>query len=128
MSAILIADDNARYLYLPRFFLKKDHAASEAGDGSRLSSRFRQGPSIIILKAIQIPGLHGLEVARIIKTKRPDQSATITARVLPGDEEQIKQADCIGFIKRPIDPGSNRYCCLLFNTLHKDIVNANLSR
>jgi len=39
MNAILIVDDTARNLYLPRFFLEKDFTLSEAGDAEPASAR-----------------------------------------------------------------------------------------
>ena len=63
----------------------------------------------MILVDIQLPGVNGLDLARVIRADARIQQVPIiavTADAMKGDEEKAGAAGCSGYIAKPIDVDS----------------------
>ncbi len=60
----------------------------------------------LILMDIQLPGMDGLEVARILRDD-PDKQripiVALTAHAMHGDDHRAREAGCSGYITKPIE-------------------------
>lgn len=104
---ILCIEDNAtNMLLVSRIVGAEKHELLAAEDGpTALELLKTQRPDMILLD-INIPGIDGLELARIIKAD--DRLASIpvvatTANVLAGDREKCLAAGCDEYLPKPLD-------------------------
>ena len=107
MSNILVVEDNPVNMELVRDLLEiNGHDVFEASNGQaaiEIASRVK--PDLILMD-IQLPGIDGLEAARIISGNN-DLShipiVALTAFAMKADENKAKASGCVGFITKPID-------------------------
>jgi len=104
---ILIVDDNPANLKLVSFLLSsKGYAVHTAADAVQALSKLETLRPRLILMDIQLPGMDGLELTRIIKA-RPSLRGTlvlaVTAFAMKGDERKAIDAGCDGYVTKPID-------------------------
>ena len=107
-ESILIVDDNPVNLKLARVVLAGAgfavRTAVDAEDALALLGRVP--PPQLILMDLQMPGMDGLELTRLLK-KDPDLAKTVivalTAYAMKGDEGKALEAGCDGYISKPID-------------------------
>jgi CheY-like chemotaxis protein len=104
---ILIVDDNAANLKLARVLLSSEgyqvRTAADANEAITLLTEFR--PRLILMD-LQIPGMDGLQLTRLIKSNPATQSIIIialTAYAMKGDEAKAISAGCDGYMAKPID-------------------------
>lgn len=104
---ILIVDDNPVNMKLLSFVLDGRgydiRTAIDAQDALTQLNDFR--PQLILMD-IQLPGMDGLELTRMLKADPTHRSAIIvavTASAMKGDEERAVAAGCDGYITKPID-------------------------
>ena len=109
---ILIVEDNEKNLKLVRDVLRHTgYQTIEAGtgeDGIRLAKE--RGPALILMD-IQLPGMDGLELTRLLKSDpqtRSIQIVALTAYAMKGDEEKALAAGCDGYVTKPLDPDALR--------------------
>jgi len=60
----------------------------------------------LILMDIQMPGMDGLELTRLLKADartRPIVIVAFTAYAMKGDEAKFRAAGCDGYLSKPID-------------------------
>lgn len=72
---VLVVDDNADFRLLVRRILELDHAAfscSEAADGYRALQHLREFEADIVLIDYTMPGMDGVELARLINREHPN--------------------------------------------------------
>ncbi len=109
MSAtILLIEDNEQNRYLTTFLLEHSgHRVIHAADGPTgidLASRERYD---MILLDIQLPGMSGYDVARVLRS-RPALAhvpiVAVTSYAMVGDRETAILAGCDGYLEKPIDP------------------------
>jgi len=107
---ILLIEDNDQNAYLVEFLLGERGwtiiQATEGSTGLKLADR--ETPDLILLD-IQLPGMDGYEVARMLRSKKHLEETPIiavTSYAMPGDRESCLAAGCTGYIEKPIDPGS----------------------
>src|SRR6266699_863150 len=106
-ESILIVDDTPMNLKLTSVLLSGDgyqvHTACDAEHALELLKGLR--PHLILMD-VQMPGMDGLELTRVLK-RNPDTRAipvvALTAYVMRGDEERTREAGCDGYITKPID-------------------------
>jgi CheY-like chemotaxis protein len=82
------------------------HAATDAQDALRQLQTLQ--PDLILMD-IQLPGVNGLDLARVIGADPRMQHVPIiavTAYAMKGDEERARAAGCSGYIPKPIDVDS----------------------
>jgi two-component system, cell cycle response regulator DivK len=107
---ILIIEDNLQNRYLATFLLeKRGHQVLQAVSGSQgLEIASEAHPDLILLD-IQLPGMHGHDVARAFKSDPALKSipiVAVTSYALVGDRERCLEAGAEGYIEKPINPES----------------------
>jgi CheY-like chemotaxis protein len=105
---VLLIEDNEQNRYLATFLLEKNGysvvAALDGAQGIQLGNTV--DPAIILLD-IQLPVMHGYDVARALRSIASLRSVPIiavTSYAMAGDREKALAAGCDGYIERPIDP------------------------
>ena len=106
-ESILVVDDNLANARLVSFLLERKgylvRTAVDAHDALTVLEVFQ--PELILMD-IQLPGMDGLELTRILKAdprRRHIAIIALTAYAMKGDEERAKEAGCDGYVSKPID-------------------------
>jgi CheY-like chemotaxis protein len=104
---ILVVDDNDVNLELVRDLLEDQgyrvRVAIDANDAIAVLHDFR--PRLILMD-IQLPGMDGLTLTRMLKANpsmRDIRIVGLTGYAMAGDEERILAAGCDGYMAKPID-------------------------
>ncbi|MBI2383859.1 MAG: response regulator [Gammaproteobacteria bacterium] len=105
---VLVVDDNEVNLRLTRVVLLKSgsfevRTANSAEAALTVLAEFR--PRLILMD-IQMPGMDGLTLTRLLKSKPETRDIVVvalTAYAMKGDEERAYAAGCSGYITKPID-------------------------
>jgi two-component system cell cycle response regulator DivK len=104
---VLAVEDNiSNMILISRVVEAEGYELLEADDGNlALELLDREVPDLILLD-INIPGIHGLELAQ--RLKADDRLAHIpliatTANVLMGDREKCLEAGCDDYLPKPLD-------------------------
>tara|TARA_A100000171_G_scaffold50945_1_gene63681 strand:- start:1155 stop:1571 length:417 start_codon:yes stop_codon:yes gene_type:complete len=107
---ILIIEDNEQNRYLLTFLLEKHgHTVQAAIDGPSGIRKAQQWLPDLILLDIQLPTMHGYDVAARL---RRDVSTghipivAVTSYAMPGDRERAIGSGCKGYVEKPIDPAT----------------------
>lgn len=106
-KTILAIEDNfSNMLLISRVIEAEGYDLIRAEDGtSALELLAKETPDLILLD-INIPGIHGLDLARHLKSNerlaRIPLIAT-TANVLLGDKERCLEAGCDAYLPKPLD-------------------------
>lgn len=105
---VLLIEDNARNRYLATFLLEaRGHevVAAESGPlGIELAAKVH--PDVILLD-IQLPGMDGYAVARLLKSHSQLSHipiVAVTSYAMVGDREKVMASGAEGYIEKPIDP------------------------
>lgn len=104
---ILAIEDNfSNMLLISRVVEAEGYDLMRAEDGnSALELLGRETPDLILLD-INIPGIHGLDLARHLKADdrlAPIPVIATTANVLLGDKERCLEAGCDDYLPKPLD-------------------------
>ena len=109
MSAdrILIVDDNLMNLQVTRLLLTAEGFEIQTATDSQgaLAAIATSRPHLILMD-IQLPGMDGLELTRVLKSNPETRDIVIvalTAYAMKGDEERSRSAGCDGYVTKPID-------------------------
>ena len=104
---VLIVDDNPQNLKLARLVLATEgydvRTAIDAEQALRVLEEFM--PRVILMD-LQLPGMDGLELTRLLKAdpaRRSIQIIALTAYAMKGDDAKALAAGCDGYITKPID-------------------------
>jgi two-component system cell cycle response regulator DivK len=106
MSAIIMhVEDNPSNRMLIRDLLHfRGYRVVEVSDGGEaLAAAERERPDIILMD-VQLPGLSGLEAARLIKARddlRHIPIVAVTSFALSGDDKKALAAGCSAYITKP---------------------------
>ncbi|HYN22103.1 MAG TPA: response regulator [Thermoanaerobaculia bacterium] len=104
---ILIVDDNPVNLKLVRVLLKSHgFEVRTAGDAEEAQAELKKLTPRLILMDIQLPGMDGLELTRLLKADPARRGVIIvglTAFAMKGDKAKMLAAGCDGYISKPID-------------------------
>lgn len=104
---VLIVDDNPTNLKLVRTLLAGDeYEIRTASDGREALDVLTKFHPRLILMDIQMPGMNGLELTRLLKSDSRTRDiivVAITAYAIPGDEARMLKAGCSGYVTKPID-------------------------
>lgn len=107
-NRILVIEDNEQNMYLMHFLLEvKGHTVIEALNGEEGIRHAQNSNPDIILLDIQLPGMDGYEIARIIRKTAGLEKIPIiavTSYAMPGDREKVLAAGATDYIEKPIDP------------------------
>lgn len=103
---LCIEDNRSNMLLVARIVEAEKHQLLQATDGrTALALLDTERPDLILLD-INIPGISGLELARIMKSRAELQDIPLiatTANVLVGDRERCLQAGCDEYLPKPLD-------------------------
>ena len=105
---VLLIEDNAQNRYLLTYLLEQSgYRVTVAADGpAGIELASEQLPDLILLD-IQLPTMHGYDVARALRklnALRAIPIIAVTSYAMPGDREKSLEAGCDGYIEKPIDP------------------------
>jgi len=103
---VLVVEDNQVNRKLVRNVLRsKGYRVLEAATGEDALKLLKEQPADVVLMDLQLPGMDGFEVTRRIKAD-PQLGdlpiVALTAHVGQNDEQQAKDAGCVGFLTKPI--------------------------
>ena|SRR5450631_2319554 len=106
-ARVLIVDDNALNVQLASFVLTQaafeTESAADAQEALKLIPVFR--PDLILMD-IQMPGMDGLALTRMLKADpvtRDIVMVAFTAYAMKGDEVKFRAAGCDGYLRKPIE-------------------------
>ncbi|MBI2382891.1 MAG: response regulator [Gammaproteobacteria bacterium] len=106
-ETILIVDDNEVNLRLAKALLvRAGFHVLTAGDAEQALSLLRGVQPRLILMDIQMPGMDGLTLTRLLKSAPATRDIVIvalTAYAMKGDDEKAYAAGCSGYLIKPID-------------------------
>ena len=104
---VLIVDDNATNLKLVRVLLTAEgfdvQVASDAEEALKILDCFV--PQIILMD-VQLPGMDGLELTRLLKAdprRRDIIIIALTAYAMKGDDERARAAGADGYLSKPVN-------------------------
>jgi|SRR5690606_22990067 len=105
---VQVIEDNEQNRYLLSFLLTAHgHKVSTAVDGPTGIKMAQALQPDLILLDIQLPGMHGYDVARGLRECPELQDTVIiavTSYAMPGDREKAIGAGCNSYMEKPIDP------------------------
>ncbi len=104
---ILIVDDNAQNLKLAKvILLGEGYEVRTAVDAESALSVLESFTPRLILLDVQLPGMDGLALTRLLKAD-PRRSGIIiiavTSYAMKGDDQKAFAAGCDGYMSKPID-------------------------
>jgi CheY-like chemotaxis protein len=106
-ATILIVDDNPTNLKLAADVLEfEGHTVARARDAEEAQQVLKHTRPNLILMDIQMPGLDGLTLTRLLKANLAHQHipvVALTAFAMKGDEDKAREAGCHSYIIKPIE-------------------------
>jgi CheY-like chemotaxis protein len=104
---LLIVDDNALNLKLARLLLTgAGYEVRTAGNAEEALELLKTYHPRLILMDIQLPGMDGLALTRLLKGDPATEHIIIialTAYAMKGDEERALASGCAGYFTKPLD-------------------------
>jgi two-component system, cell cycle response regulator DivK len=104
---ILIVDDNPQNLKLARVLLAGEgYDVETAVDAEDALRKLAVMTPRLILMDLQLPGMDGLELTRVLKrdpARRGIVIVALTAYAMKTDEERAHEAGCDGYVSKPLD-------------------------
>jgi CheY-like chemotaxis protein len=108
-ATILIVDDNPTNLKLAADVLAcEGHTIARARDADEAQEVLKHTQPNLILMDIQMPGMDGLTLTRLLKANpsyRHIPVVALTAFAMKGDEDKAREAGCHSYIIKPIETG-----------------------
>jgi CheY-like chemotaxis protein len=108
-ATILIVDDNSTNLKLAADVLEcEGHTIARACDAEEAQEVLKHTKPNLILMDVQMPGMDGLTLTRLLKANPSYQHIPIvalTAFAMKGDEDKAHEAGCYAYITKPIETG-----------------------
>jgi len=106
-NRILLVEDNPSSRQLAKMVLSASgfdvETASDGNEGLRLA---RASAYDLVLMDVELPGMDGLTVTRMLKSDAKTAAVPIvamTANAMKGDEQEAIAAGCSGYITKPIE-------------------------
>lgn len=103
---ILIVEDNDTNMKLFHDLLDAHgYDTLQTKDGREVLAIMREKHPDLILMDIQLPGMSGLEITKLIKADDELKSipiVAVTAFAMKGDEEKMRLSGCDAYIAKPI--------------------------
>jgi CheY-like chemotaxis protein len=104
---ILVVDDNPTNLKLACDLLEiEGYQVERAKDAEDALVMIQARPFDMVLVDIELPGMDGLALTRLLKAEPKTKSLTIvalTAFAMKGDDQKAFDAGCSGYLTKPID-------------------------
>lgn len=105
-KTILIVEDNqANMMFFQDLLEAKGYQTLQSANGDEVMELTRRHKPDLILMDIQLPGLSGLDVTKMLKADEDLKHIpviAVTAFAMKGDEEKIRQAGCDDFVSKPV--------------------------
>ena len=105
-ATVLIVDDNPTNLKLAADVLEcEGYSVLRAQDAEEAQDILKRTTPDLILMDIQMPGMDGLTLTRLLKANPAYQHIRIvalTSFAMKGDEQKAREAGCDGYITKPI--------------------------
>jgi CheY-like chemotaxis protein len=106
-ATILIVDDNPTNLKLAADVLEcEGHTIARACNADEAQEVLKHTQPNLILMDIQMPGMDGLTLTRLLKANPSFQHipvVALTAFAMKGDEDKAREAGCHSYIIKPIE-------------------------
>lgn len=104
---VLVVDDNPTNTKLLTFVLTtRGYEVRSAEHADQALAVLQQFKPELILMDIQLPGMDGLALTRLLKADPATRDilvVAVTAAAMKGDDERAREAGCDGYITKPID-------------------------
>ncbi len=104
---VLLVDDNAINLTLGSELIRLwGHQCVEAQNAEQALQAFEQQEFDILLVDIQMPGIDGIKLMKMLRERAPDLKALIvalTANVLPEQKQELIDQGFDGYLGKPLD-------------------------
>jgi CheY-like chemotaxis protein len=109
-ATLLVVDDHPVNLKLACDLLESEgYTVLRAQDAAQAQAVLAHTLPELILMDIQMPGMDGLTLTRLLKADpryRGVRIAALTSHAMKGDEQRAREAGCDGYISKPIDTRS----------------------
>ncbi|MFW6096646.1 MAG: response regulator [Chloroflexota bacterium] len=105
-TVLCIEDNKTNMLLVSRIVEAEGYRLVRAEDGPTALTVLEDLTPDLILLDVNIPGIHGLDLARMIKDDERLASIPLiatTANVLVGDKERCLEAGCDEYLPKPLD-------------------------
>lgn len=105
-KVLCIEDNKTNMLLVSRIVEAEGYELVRAEDGPTAVTLLQDLVPDIILLDVNIPGIHGLDLARMIKDDERLADVPLiatTANVLVGDKERCLEAGCDEYLPKPLD-------------------------
>ena len=106
MKTVLIIEDNELNMQLFNDLLQaQGYNTVQNMDGKDILKLVRQHRPDLILMDVQLPGVSGMDLAKILKAEaefKPIPVIAVTAFAMKGDEERIMEGGFDGYLSKPI--------------------------
>ena len=106
-AMILIVEDNEANQLLASAVLEREgYRVDVASSSDEALDRLKLEAPDLILMDVQLPGIDGLSLTRLLKADERTASipvVALTALAMRGDRERSLDAGCAGYISKPID-------------------------
>jgi CheY-like chemotaxis protein len=106
-ARILVVDDNPSNLKLVAQVLECDgYLVNQAASAEIALEQIREGIPDLILMDIELPGMDGLALTRLLKADSVTQGIPVialTAFAMKGDEQRARDAGCDGYLTKPLN-------------------------
>ena len=106
-APVLIVDDSPDNLKLTQILLEMEgYQVFTAQDAEQALTILETCRPELILMDIQLPGMDGLELTRLLRRQphlRDVAIVALTAYAMKGDDANARAAGCDGYITKPID-------------------------
>jgi CheY-like chemotaxis protein len=110
LPCVLVVDDNSLNVELVSYVLGAEQfEVLSALDANAALAMLSQRLPDLILMDIQMPGMDGLALTRLLKSDPKTQAIPIvafTAYAMKGDEVKMRAAGCDGYVSKPVDVAS----------------------
>src|SRR5512138_631807 len=103
---LLVEDDDAIREMMRRRLELRGFAVAQASDGESAVRMALESPPGAMLLDMELPGMNGYEVARLLRSDPRCAGVRIfalTAHVTPAERDRALEAGCDGFFSKPID-------------------------
>jgi CheY-like chemotaxis protein len=107
-ARVLVVEDNLDNLFTIEQVLSSLPVTIEtASSGAEAVEICRRSPPDLVMMDVELPGMSGLDASRAIHSL-PDGARipiiAITAQAMQGDRERALQAQCAGYLAKPVQP------------------------
>ncbi len=106
-AVILIVEDNVANQLLASAVLEREgYRVEVASSSDEALDRLKSQAPDLILMDVQLPGIDGLSLTRLLKADERTAAipvVALTALAMRGDRERTLDAGCAGYISKPID-------------------------